>query len=89
MNRTIKRTTTIETKTELRISAADIIAAFKLPEGTILTVRVPGGGDWSNEDLEIDGGDQADRRDLQDRRGERRDRMKARSTFDGKTVASY
>lgn len=59
MNRTIKRTTTIETKTELRISAADIIAAFKLPEGTILTVRVPGGGDWSNEDLEIDGGDQA------------------------------
>lgn len=57
MNRTVKRTTTIETKTELRISAADIIAAFKLPEGTILTVAVPS---WSSgEDLEIDGREQA------------------------------
>jgi len=54
MKRTIHKTTTVLTTTEIRISAAEIIEKFGLPAGTILTVHVPGGGDWSNEDLELD-----------------------------------
>lgn len=36
------------------ITIADIRKRFRLPEDAEVYIRVPGGGDWSNMDLEID-----------------------------------
>ena len=37
-----------------RISASDIRKAFDLPENAKVVFQVPGGGDWSNTEIEID-----------------------------------
>jgi len=37
-----------------KITAAMIRKAFGLPDGATVSVRVPGGGDWSNQVLDID-----------------------------------
>lgn len=50
--RTVKITK--KTTTTLEITGAEIRKAFKLPYDADLTVRVPGGGDWSNTDLVLD-----------------------------------
>lgn len=36
------------------MSAADILKALKLPKDAKVFVNVPGGGDWSNCELELD-----------------------------------
>lgn len=58
MATTTKRTTTIQ-EVEHRLSRDDIItllrnAGYTIPDGTTIFVRVPGGGDWSNTDLDIE-----------------------------------
>lgn len=41
-------------KFEGTITIEDLRKAFKIPDCASVTVRVPGGGDWSNTDLDID-----------------------------------
>ncbi len=59
--RGLKRTAEVSTQTKhhvkltgegLRQLFAD--AGFKVPKHACIAVRVPGGGDWSNTNLEID-----------------------------------
>lgn len=49
-----KRITTVTVTEEHTISASAIREAFKLPPHAKVLFHVPGGGDWSNEDIEID-----------------------------------
>lgn len=49
VRRTIK-TTVVTTQT---FTATEIRAALGLPRNAVLSVHVPGGGDWSNDDLEL------------------------------------
>ncbi len=49
----VKRIVTTETTTTTKYSADDLIEALGLPDGAEITVRVPGGGDWSNTDLNL------------------------------------
>lgn len=46
--------TRVTTTTTATITAADLRAAFGIPEGADIWVQVPGGGDWSHEALPID-----------------------------------
>lgn len=41
---------------EVFITSADLKRKFDLPMAADVSVRVPGGGDWSNKDLDIDNG---------------------------------
>ena len=53
--KTITRTVTEKTTTTEKVfSADDVRKALGLPEGASLFVRVPGGGDWSNTELDLD-----------------------------------
>jgi hypothetical protein len=52
MKKTINRTVIV--KTCVSFSAVQLRKLLKLPEDARVFVRVPGGGDWSNQDLEID-----------------------------------
>jgi hypothetical protein len=54
----IKHTaTTVTTRTVQKMSytAEELCQALDLPPNARLTVHVPGGGDWSDEDLQLDG----------------------------------
>jgi len=46
-------TTTATTK-HVTMDAAELLKALKLPKDAKVFVTVPGGGDWSNCDLELD-----------------------------------
>ena len=51
----VKKTfTTKKTTFEGTLTGKDLIKAFGLPEGAKVEFFVPGGGDWSNEIIEID-----------------------------------
>lgn len=44
---------------QLRIGACDVldllrVAGWEVPEGAEVTFRTPGGGDWSNSDIQLD-----------------------------------
>ena len=63
MKTTRTRTTTVTTESTYNFSSEEVLNALKiaglLPSDTfnrdsIVFVRVPGGGDWSNTDLEIE-----------------------------------
>jgi hypothetical protein len=41
------------TTTEYLITVDDLYKAFDIPKGAKVFVEVPGGGDWSNTDLDI------------------------------------
>ena len=47
-------TRTTKTNTRVEISFSRLRELLGLPENVTIFVRVPGGGDWSNTDLEID-----------------------------------
>lgn len=51
-NTTLTRTT--QTKTEYVFTADDLRDALGLPAHAELFVAVPGGGDWSNRDLDLE-----------------------------------
>lgn len=61
MHRTSKKTTRIERTTQLELDRGDVLEALvafgmltrEEATGATLTVRVPGGGDWSNAILGI------------------------------------
>jgi hypothetical protein len=36
------------------LTAAQIRKAFNIPDNASITVHVPGGGDWSSTDLEVE-----------------------------------
>lgn len=62
MNRTEKKTTV--TEVELKVEGKQVIAALRewleqenIPAHASFSVRVPGGGDWSNTDLDIEDAD--------------------------------
>ena len=49
-----KTTITKTTTKHVTMSAADIIKALRLPKDAKVFVNIPGGGDWSNCELELD-----------------------------------
>lgn len=49
-----RTTTTVTTKVRREILRKDLGLLLGLPEHATVFVEVPGGGDWSNCDLEID-----------------------------------
>jgi len=49
---TTTEVTTVKT-TVVTITAQDIREAFGLPSRADVTLRVPGGGDWSNTNLDL------------------------------------
>lgn len=51
---TVRTVRTITTTVRSTYSRKDLIEMLGLPSDAVLTVRVPGGWDWSNTDLEID-----------------------------------
>jgi hypothetical protein len=53
MDVTIKTTTTV-TVMRGALTAAQIRKAFNIPDNASITVHVPGGGDWSSTDLEVE-----------------------------------
>lgn len=44
----------VNTTIEAEITEEEIRAAFSLPEDAEIFMEIPGGGDWSNEDLAVD-----------------------------------
>lgn len=48
--------TTTTSKHSLELSGADIKRHLGLPSNARIEVRVPGGGDWSNMDLDLNAG---------------------------------
>lgn len=55
----IQTTTTTLTRKTMKLTGTMIrqlldVAGFSVPDGASITVPVPGGGDWSNMDLDID-----------------------------------
>lgn len=48
------KTVHTETSVKTTFSRADLLKALGLPENARVFVQVPGGGDWSNCELEID-----------------------------------
>jgi ribosomal protein L23 len=53
MKRATKKTVTTEVTTYYEITADDIRTAFCLPASARITFRVPSGGDWSGDVIEI------------------------------------
>ena len=49
----VKRTVTTTTKMTIKLTAQDILKLLGYDKGTV-EFHVPGGGDWSNESIEID-----------------------------------
>lgn len=54
MDRNVFTNTVSTTSHEIAISRSDIIKAFGLPDNAKVFIGVPGGGDWSNIDLDVD-----------------------------------
>lgn len=52
--RKVTRTIETTTKVEARISAAEIRALVGAPEHASIVVDIPGGGDWSSRDFEVE-----------------------------------
>ena len=54
----VQKTVTKKITTEARyeFNEAELRKRLRLPGGARIFVRVPGGGDWSNTDLEIEDG---------------------------------
>lgn len=48
------KTTTVTTDVSYSLKLSELREALKLPPHAKLSVSVPGGGDWSNCDLELD-----------------------------------
>ena len=48
------------TNYSLKLSGADIRKLLDIPLSARVTFRVPGGGDWSNEIIDLDGGHAVD-----------------------------
>lgn len=48
-----RKTIIVTERVRLEFTDADVRKALRLPPNSTVFVRVPGGGDWSNTDLDV------------------------------------
>jgi hypothetical protein len=50
----------VTTRYSLELSGADLKRQLAIPEDARVTISIPGGGDWSNSNLDLDDGHKID-----------------------------